>query len=721
MSYGLQYILPLATRLNQFYEIYLSYLNYSGTTTILTSAVDSLTLRSTGGDENKFQPLLGTECLFNIKIDRNSPLSIDSFVATHDNDIMVSVYLNRDYSKVVYQGFVVVEDNSQPFVDPPFAISIRALDGLGLLKNVDMVDANGLLFAGIMSIEDWIGNILYKTGSTLNLRVYFPFAPIGASDAGSSLKQTYLDASTWQTGPITTTNDPSVDVFQSEAVDCYTALEAMVRCFRCRLFQEDGVWNLVSLYSYIDPNGMNYTESQGTLSGGLYTMNVIASGVNLNYDAPVGYNQVIHPVKEDAVRYLKLATKWVKLNYNYDQSANKICNQSLNQGQPNAAYDGTISSSIQDPNIVPVVTLITKGYDAFCYTHLDYLSSLNPYPSQAPAKKMYVRAVIDGLGYEMDRYLVLEQSTNNGTYARSSKFKIDVSDLLSLTFDWRSELSSTPIGQVKTAFAFLYGTDGSHWAMLYPGPSNLPVWLPCDSNFQNSGNTPAIHATNVTATNTWNNVSLPTDATVIATGKAPVSGDIEILFVLESDYGGTEYWFKNINISIIPYLQGTYVALKGDYNYSSSNNTIKQTDTEDVQISDSPKRYFKGALVDQNGSLYNAGWHRKGVLEDFRFTQLMERIIYNNVYRQMQKIEGTFRGVTYTNPSLEVHPSGYLNRYYFTNHPVPTKKFILTSFDNDLGEGYGRRVWVEILADQNDTGWAAPDIYVFNYLFNTNG
>lgn len=85
----------------------------------------------------------------------------------------------------------------------------------------------------------------------------------------------------------------------------------------------------------------------------------------------------------------------------------------------------------------------------------------------------------------------------------------------------------------------------------------------------------------------------------------------------------------------------------------------------------------------------------------------------------MEKIEGTFRGLTYRTADLEVKQYGYLNSYFFPDHPMPTKKFMLTSFDDDYGTGYGRRVFVEVLQDQNDPGFDVPDAgnYLFQYLF----
>lgn len=762
MAYGLKYILPFENDLNEFYEIYFEFIDFIGASTQIFGADNCLTLRSTTGDENKFEPLLGTECLINIIVGKvsvdgiewdNDTLQIDDLIAQHDNDIRITVYKDQDYSKSIFQGFVVVEDNSQPLLDPPFVLSIRALDCLGLLKGVDLTNFNGDLFAGRLSIQDWIGNILMKTGQTLNIRFYFPIypssvhidmstgipIPIIIPDTYSPLSRVFLDAITFQQGELTTTTDPSVNVKASEADDCYTALEKIIRCLRCRLFQQDGVWNVVNIFSYMNPNGYSYYEvAAGTLTAGVYSFSTVATALGVKYDVPIGGDQIIHPVNDNLMRYLKLATKWIKLTYNYDQSLNKICNQGLNQGLRNATYDGTIDSTIEDPNIKPIATLITHGFDLFCFDHLDSTNTVInndnawPYPSIAPAKRAYVRSVLDPLGYEIDRYAVIEKSTHPLTFIRSSKLFIDSSDIIQISFNWRTKnnIHNASGTTYDVCAVYLYGDDGTYWALssFADGAASIPIankWWQCDSNFTK------LDVPNFTAycstpemldSNAWASVQVNQNPAQ-PMAKAPVSGKVEILFVCYQDRVdiNNEYWIKNIDIKILPYLQGSYAELKGDYNFSTSANDIKQTQSEEVEISDSPKRYFKGALVDSTGELIPTAWHRLGFTESYRFTQIMEYLIYTNTNRIMEKIEGDSRGLTYVDPGDPsiVRQYGYLNSYFFLDHTIPTKKFMLTSFEDDYTTGIGRRVFVEVLEDQNDPGFDVPDSgnYLFQYIF----
>lgn len=741
MAYKTKYILPFENELNDLYEIYFDFIDFAGNPTQIFGAEDCMTLRSTTGDENIFEPILGTECLINIVVGKisvdgieweNDQLQIFDLIAQHDNDIRVTIYRNQDYTKSVFQGFIVVEDNSQPFLDPPFTLSVRALDGLGLLKGIDFVDAQGNAFSGSMNPLEWIAQILYKTDQKLNIRSYFNIINI-SFPALPCIESFTINVNTFQTGQPQTSADPTIDLAASAADDCYTALEKIVRCLRCRLFQQDGVWNLVNLWEYQNPNGYTYYEySISEPVAGIVSAARVGTKSKVKYDVQVSANDIMHLVKDDAVISLKLATKSEKLTYTYDQSLNKICNQNLSQGLEDSAHDGTISSTIQDPNINPAVTFTTQAYFPFCFDHFDNNDSVvgnqHMYPTIPPAKGAYIRAVKDSLSYELDRYLVLEKSTNQATFLRTSKFQIDASDVLQFSFDWRTRenLHTSSATFYVAAYIYLHGTDGTFWSLRSVSDGSIAgnpnVWLQTDSSFHlpGSGASAIIGGPEIfdTAANGYTNFSINA-AGGNASVKAPVSGDIEIILTYESIIGATEVWFKNISLTIIPFLQGSYTALKGDFNYASSNNNVKLTDEQDVQISDSPKRYFKGALLQIDGkSLMPPTWLRNGISGSTkRFTQLMEELIYNAFYRQPNKIEGTMRGLTWVDETLTVRGAGLINSYFFRDHPEPTKKFMLTSFEIDYSTGFGRRVFVEILKDVNDTAQVEPDNYIFQYLF----
>ena len=722
--YATKYILSSSNELNEFIEVYLDFMGYSGPSIPITSAVDGLVLRCVTADQDRLSPILGMECMVNIFVDKNSSLSIYDLTASQDSQIRVTVYKDRNYTTNIFQGFVVVEDSVQPYLDPPFNISFRALDGLGLLKGVDFADTTGAIFAGAHTPLYWICQLLYKTDQILNIRSYFNI--INSTFTSSTPIESFtISVDTFQTGVLQTSTDPTIDLIANEFDDCYTVLEMIVRCLRCRLFQQDGVWNLVSIWEYQNPNGYSYSEyTINAPVAGIVGYTRIATANNLKYDVQVGYDQVLHPVKEDATISLKLATKSIKLNYTYDQSLNKICNQGFIYGDADPTHDGTISSTIEDSTIIPVITFSYKAYQPFCWTIATGtflggdLSAV--FPESAQTADVYIRNVLDDVGASENRYLVISSNTTVSNHARSSTFLVDVNDSLEISVDFRTYSNLEPI-TLQPLYILLDGDDGSKWGLGGSSPGFIKWWL-LDSLYRFNGETPPYNNVSFgpgTSTTDWTTFTAYRDENN-AILKVPVSGKCFIVLGGLQGNQGTECWFKNLSVTIHSYLQGSYTQLSGDFNYSASNQNIKQTEVDDVQISDSPKRYFKGALLQADGdSLMAPTWIRKGFPANvMRFTQLMENIMYNALYRQFNLIQGTIRGLTYTDASYNVKEAGFLNSYFFPDHPVPTKKFMLTSFENDYGTGQGTRIYAEILNDQNDNGQVLPDQFIFQYLFN---
>lgn len=730
--YNNRFYISYNNDLGEFIEIFLSYKDYIGNVIELAAATDCLIVKNTGGDEDKLYNMCGAEAYVKFIIPQDDTISIDDFISEHDLDIQVMAFMNQQYDRSIFQGFVVVEDNSQPFLDPPYAVTIRALDGLGLLKGVYFLNTEGKPFAGKMSIVQWLCQILYQTGQTLKLRTYFNFRNTNFSNNGNPLEQTFIDAITFQSGSQTPAGDDDPADYSTGFVDYFTALEILARNCRSKLFQENGSWHFVNLFEYIRPGGYTYYEYEiGAPVAGIVTFTQTGAGTDQDYTLMIGRDEIIFPTKEDGMQYLKLAYKSIELVYNYDQAIAKICNQDLSQGEPAPTFDEIINSSIIDPAIQPPVNLPTLGYDAFCWTHLQATTpgfGAPPYPNGPTTKKGFIRQVNDLLGFTVDRFMVIDTDNDDVlSFFRSSQFLVDVGDILQLSFQWRTRQDIHDGSSLQVGYLILYGDDGSTWALRSVGdgavPGNPTKWELITPFYQ------AI-ATGLITDNTaqWtpcganNNINFTNPP-----AKTPVSGRCELLLggLVDSDAGNPlEYWYKDISITLLPYLNGTYKQLKGDYNYSAQTNNIKQTIKQPVEISDSPKRYFKGALFsDANGLvLLPAAWHTPDdSVTNYRFTQLMEYSMYAHTYRQLYKIEGTFKEYVYVEPNLLItRMGGLLNRFTFPNSKWPTKEFMCTSYERDHNTGQWRGVFVETRKDVNDLGLKIPDSFIFAYLFQSS-
>jgi hypothetical protein len=317
------------------------------------------------------------------------------------------------------------------------------------------------------------------------------------------------------------------------------------------------------------------------------------------------------------------------------------------------------------------------------------------------------------------------------SYVVSSRVLIDKNDIfqMNMSFRWRNNFSQNHA--VGVAAVYLYGDDGSFWVLRCVNDNQTFIdsgnvafkteWVQANSTFRVAGNsTIYIQTGDLTGIdlNQWNAITVNNTRPA----HAPVNGSVEVIIVNQYPTDGAEMWFKDVRVTILPYLLGGYAEVKGDYNYSASHNDVKQTMSDEVNISDSPKRYFKGALLDSGHSVLAPDWHRLGISEHGRFAQLMERLLFNHLYKMLQKIEGTFKGFIYTDENFDERQAGLLNNYVFIDSEDPTKKYMLTSYEKNLATGKGRHVFVECVEDQNTDPFvdpSNPDVgtYKFQYLF----
>lgn len=738
-AYGTFATLPFTNNLQELIEIVFDQLNYVGPSAQLTPSDNCLEMKCVVGDENKFNAICGLEVTIKFMIQPGSLIDIASFIAPQDNYIRVTVFKDKNYTEPEFQGFVMVEDNSQPFLDPPFEVTIKATDGLGTLQGVYFLDQSGNTFQGKQTIIGWLAQILAQTNTTLHLRTYFNIFNVIHVTSMNPLEQICLDAQAFQTGQQTPVGDTNPADFNTGFDDYYTVLTKIVKNFRCKIFQEAGYWHLMNLWDYENPVGVTYYEYVfGAPVNGIVPYTLVTRASNIDQSVPIGKNNNLRLVQEDAVLYLKVQKKSVELTYNYNQSINKVLNQDLGQGVAQPAQNEVISSTIIDPayNKGVAVNLNTYAFtDAYWSNFVSTLggpgSTIQP-SNAVPAdpSQCFIRVVDDILGNEMIRFLVIKNIADPQiNYVQSTQILLDSSDILQISFSWRTRTGTGIANQSWGLLTVLLkGDDGTFWVMVSQKngtiPNNPVVWQQVNANWQNSfGNVLTCDSEDTPSTLSWNVFNANTQALPgVPFATAPVSG--EVFFIINrAGSAGTEFWFKDFSIKILPYLNGSYQQLQGDYNYAESNEPILATILETVDISDSPKRYFQGALLSNAAGyvLLAASWYRFGYAEALRFTEIMVFLYYTNVYRITQKIEGSVQRTTINNANpnspIGMTTVGMRNYYFFVDGRWPTKRFMLCSYDRDYNTGIWRGVFCELNVDQTDPGLKTPDFYEFSYLF----
>jgi hypothetical protein len=661
----LKYKLSFSNQIGEDYTVFLDYKNFTGSETVLTGTADALVIRSINNDDDRFSPILSKELVLSFHIPVTLAISIQSFLVIEDDECHVTVFRHLAQPPI-FKGYLVVEDSSQPLHDRPYQITLRASDGLSLLKNTPLKRTDGSNFGGLNNLTDYIGHILYKVNPTVTTKVYFDIYHVDMDLAFSPLEQMQVDAKTFEKD-------------ETSFIDCYTVLEYILNSCVCRLFFENGYWHVVSLWQYRNITGFSwiqyYVANDIVVKGQAATSDVIV--------ASVGNGKLIRAIEKDAVIYYKVANKSVKRTFHYDLPKEIICNQFLLRGDK-------------------IPSLSTSTYDAFalnCWEH--YRNGV--LGNTPPVQTAYIKREFDAFNYEKDRYIVLPTESNNAfsAHLRSSTFYVDKNDKVTIGAEFRKKNQYSGTQTVIVYYVFLKGDNGQNYTLDDDGK-----WYLSNSSF--SLNTRALQYSYDGSANdkiTWNTKSVEGE-------RIPVTGTIQLRFLEDSSAGfPNETWIKNIQITYEQWIKESYAPVLGDYNLYEQNLNINRTLEEDVQISDSPKKIIKGAIF-LNNSLATPEWYRFGIAESLRFMQVMTRIKYNYTFKQFQKIEGSLKGLSLLYSSQNI-PFGFLPQYSFTDIPNNSAlKYILTSMEVDYYTGHWRGVFVEV---QNRL--TLFDKYEFNYLF----
>lgn len=195
-----------------------SELDYIGKGDIDYIGVDPFVLEWKGQGNDKYRPVIYSECVLNViaKLDFQY---IDIF-SSDETEHLVKVIHGGE---LFWTGYIIPDVYTEPYLTPPYEMSVSAVDGIYLLKNHDF-DLTGE-YASYLQIIQYC---LAKTGHLLNLKescFLYPFAV--------------------QTGsPLVI---QKVKVESLAGLNCLEVLEKILFANLSRLYLQYGVWNIVPI------------------------------------------------------------------------------------------------------------------------------------------------------------------------------------------------------------------------------------------------------------------------------------------------------------------------------------------------------------------------------------------------------------------------------------------------------------------------------------------
>lgn len=269
---------------------------YVGEAQELTFGATPLTVDLTDTEDNKLAPLKGRQ--YTMQFIATDTFSFNDLFTDSEQKWIVTVYVN---SGIEWKGFIIPDKCSEPFLDPPYTITVRAIDGLGILKNIKYRDENGAILTGETTIMDIFVNCLNPLGLNMNINTFCRLVYDGLDINDDPWVNVQLYNERYQTHGDTITDSKS----------CAEVMESILTEWVSTIVQRNGEW-----YIYRIPD---FTDNVGDIVFRQYDSDGVFIGNNQQaVDVVLGNNEgdVIH-CDADQMRSTDFAAKSVKVQYEY--------------------------------------------------------------------------------------------------------------------------------------------------------------------------------------------------------------------------------------------------------------------------------------------------------------------------------------------------------------------------------------------------------------------
>ena len=251
--------------------------------------ISSPTLSYNGGD-SVYQPILVSELAFNMLVADAADAQFIELFTANENRYKVILYDSTNSADpiVVWQGYLLPEQYSEPYKNGSLFVSFVATDRIGQLKAMYLPDA---FYTEKVTIANLIATILNQTG-------YYTYIYYAAaiSNAVADVKLYDLDI------------DISCYIDDKEKkTDSYTILRNLMKSLHCTLFQQYGEWYIVGINRWDDKllnlDRFHLPENQGLIYIYNYTDKLRNKTALVFITTPL--ITMLPPLKE-------ITTKWVQ-------------------------------------------------------------------------------------------------------------------------------------------------------------------------------------------------------------------------------------------------------------------------------------------------------------------------------------------------------------------------------------------------------------------------
>ena len=530
---------------------------FDGSEVALELADAPVTLQTVDNSEDKFTTIKSKSCT--LRVFTSNQVNAMTFADGGDNQYKVEIAINSE-SDIIYTGWLSISDLGQTFQPDPNILVLTASDGIAFLRDVPLSDSEDRFLTGPHALIRYISWCLQKTGLDLEIWIQMNLLEENAIydyPEYHFYNYVYLDAQTFEA---------EVGVLEN----CYSVLEKILGEF-CEISQQKNVWFIKS----IDEAGyQNMRICQFDYDGTPLAYQTV------NYLKEIGPTETMAFMNDDARLSLQRPFKYVEQTFNYDYPVEAI---------KNSAFERGVLIDESNP--------LDKIYAFDDWTMIQGV----PGYYAAPSSNANIHRIYNVDGGEIAKYLVVTPKPWTGmslqlqTYLQSQSFYVQTKDKFSISVDWRLENNiGTGGGNYNLLQVVLKGDDGSWWILGVPTIGSTEyTWYDTSNWTTNTGKALISVDWDLDLTQ-WQSVNWDAPP-------CPVDGKLYAWLYqfnqISNSPDDVDIWYANFTFTYTPYINGSYQAYTGQRHKSEQAVDNKASRSNDVFMSDSPKKELKGAIM----------------------------------------------------------------------------------------------------------------------------
>jgi hypothetical protein len=272
MAYGVKYRLEFSDDLENGKKIEILKNNYTGSVLDIIGGAEPCII-SWEGDDNFYSPIKGSQCTLNFFV--TDSVSYDNFHEYDEREYQVKIYYKdtSDVYQLFWIGWLVNDQFREAVTTKPFPITLKAIDGLGVLDSYDMTLYQDSYSS--FSARQWITSTLDNLELDLDIYVSQDIHKINPTSTQYTIYDImFINPYTLQKEGLAINNAKHT-------------LEQILKFTNARIFQSLGRWYIINNSSYSGQavkDASATTAAGGTVPTGIRaseTTNLVNNGTEL--------------------------------------------------------------------------------------------------------------------------------------------------------------------------------------------------------------------------------------------------------------------------------------------------------------------------------------------------------------------------------------------------------------------------------------------------------